>query len=111
MPDKFEHVRIGTRVRRSRHWYKQHTSWPRGQLGIVVDRNIYKAEDGSDALMTWPVVHWEGEHGPSGVHPLNVDVAVSAYLRGIEARRITRERHERLLARPVKGRRTGARSR
>jgi hypothetical protein len=105
MDDKFAGVRAGTLVTRSAHWYTQHTSWPRDQLGIVVNRNLYE-EDGR--LVTYPVIYWEGEIGSSSTHPLNTDVAPSKYRDELEARRTEREA---VGARGRRARRTGSRSR
>jgi hypothetical protein len=82
--DKFAQVRSGTLVRRSRHWYRIHTSDVKGQLGIVVDRDVH--EEGG-RLVTYPVIHWEGQHGPSGTHPDNVEIAPSAFTRALGIRR------------------------
>jgi hypothetical protein len=81
--DKFSEVRAGTLVRRSAHWHREHPNWPRGQLGIVVGSQFYDREEVSPGkgrgIITFPVIHWEGEVSPSGTHPDNADIADSAY--------------------------------
>jgi hypothetical protein len=87
--DKFAGVQPGTLVRRSKHWYSQHPSWAPHQLGIVIDRNVY-ARDESDprqGLITFPVIHWEGETSSSGTHPDNVELAPSKYQTAKRGRR------------------------
>lgn len=84
--DKFAGVERGTLVRRSRHWYRVHPGDVRGQVGIVVGRDIYEKTDGRP--VTYPVIHWEGQMSPSGTHPDNADIAVSAYRRALSRRRL-----------------------
>jgi hypothetical protein len=83
--DKFAQVRNGTLVRRSAHWYHEHPNWPRGQLGIVVDSDVYDrvevTPNGRRGIITFPLIHWEGEVSSSGTHPDNADIADSAYAR------------------------------
>jgi hypothetical protein len=55
----------------------------KGQLGIVIDRNVY--EEGG-RLVTYPVIYWEEQHGASGTHPNNVEVAPSAFKRALGIR-------------------------
>jgi hypothetical protein len=81
--DKFDGVKIGTLVRRSKHWHKVHPSDVKGQLGIVVDRNVYQ-EGGR--LVTYPVIHWEEQHGSSSTHPDNAEIAPSAFKRALGLR-------------------------
>ena len=81
--DKFANVRPGTLVRRSKHWYRVHPGDVKGQLGIVVDFNVY--EEGG-RLVHYPVIHWENQHGPSGTHPDNAEVAPSAFKRALGLR-------------------------
>lgn len=82
--DKFQGVQRGTLVKRSAHWYTVHKEWPRGQLGIVIDRNIYQE---GDQFVTYPVIQWEGEVSSSGTHPANVDIAPSRYMAAKARRR------------------------
>jgi hypothetical protein len=82
--DKFAGVQTGTLVRRSKHWYRVHPGDVKGQLGIVVGRNVY--EEGG-RLITYPVIHWEGQVSSSGTHPDNAEVAPSAFKRALGARR------------------------
>jgi hypothetical protein len=82
--DKFQGVQRGTLVKRSAHWYSVHKTWPRGQLGIVIDRNVYQE---GDRLVTFPVIQWEGEVSSSGTHPDNADVAPSKYRAALARRR------------------------
>lgn len=84
MKDKFQGVQPGTLVCRSPHWYREHPTWPRGQLGIVLDRNVYE-ENG--AFITYPVIHWEGEVSSSGTHPMNAEVVTSEYRKELARRR------------------------
>lgn len=78
-PDKFARVNVGTLVRRSSHWYREHGTWGKGQLGILTDKKVYQ-EDGH--LVTWPLIHWEGDVMPSLTHPDNAEVAPSTFTRG-----------------------------
>lgn len=82
--DKFSGVRTGTLVRRSKHWYRVHPGDAKGQLGIVIGRNVY--EEGG-RLVTYPVIHWEEQASASGTHPDNVEVASSAFKRALGLRR------------------------
>ena len=78
--DKFAGVQNGTLVRRSKHWYRQHPTWAPHQLGIVINRNVYSREPGEgEGLITFPVIHWEGEVSSSGTHPDNAELAPSKY--------------------------------
>jgi len=76
--DKFAGVKTGTLVRRSKHWHRVHPGDVKGQLGIVVDHNVYQ-EGGR--LITYPVIHWEGQPSSSGTHPDNAKVAPSVFSR------------------------------
>lgn len=82
--DKFQGVQRGTLVKRSAHWHKIHTTWPKGQLGIVIDRYV---EQQGDWLITFPIVQWEGEVSSSTVHPDNLDIAPSKYRATLARRR------------------------
>lgn len=81
--DKFQGVLTGTLVRRSKHWYQVHPGDVKGQLGIVIGRNVYE-ENGR--LVTYPVIQWEGQASSSGTHPDNAEVAPSAFQRALSRR-------------------------
>lgn len=81
--DKFQGIERGTLVKRSEHWYQVHPRWPRGQLGIVVDRFL---DDQGDHFLTFPIVQWEGEVMSSTVHPDNMEIAESKYRQACEDR-------------------------
>jgi hypothetical protein len=76
--DRFARVRIGTLVRRSKHWYREHPGYAKGQLGIVTGHHTFQ-EDGR--LITYPIIHWQTEVSPSTTHPANAEVAPSAFKR------------------------------
>jgi hypothetical protein len=78
--DKFQGVRTGTLVRRSKHWYEQHPGDKKGQLGIVIGRDVYQE---GDRLVTYPIIHWEEQASSSGTHPANVEIAPSAFRRAL----------------------------
>lgn len=82
--DKFEHVKIGTLVRRPVRWHLDPSNNVRGQVGIVVDRSIVQ-EYGR--LLTYPVIHWEGQHSASITHPDNAEVAKSLFERNLRRSR------------------------
>lgn len=82
--DKFADVRVGTLVRRSKHWYREHPNDPKGQLGIVLGWNTYQEVD---RHVTYPVIHWEEQASSSGTHPDNAEVASSAFKRALGRRR------------------------
>lgn len=69
--DKFQHVRVGTLVKRSAHWMKNHPAWDPNQLGIVTELETYLTGKG---IRTWPWVHWEGTGMASLTHPDNCDL-------------------------------------
>lgn len=88
--DRFAEVRNGTLVRRSDHWHREHPSYPRGQVGVVVSSEVYDREETlgeGRGLVTFPVVHWEGEVSSSATHPDNAEVADSAYARELARQR------------------------
>jgi hypothetical protein len=88
--DKFARVRTGTLVRRSEHWHREHPGYPRGQVGVVVGSEVYDREETlgeGRGLVTFPVVHWEGEVSSSVTHPDNAEVADSVYARELARRR------------------------
>ena len=72
--DKFEGLRTGTLVKRSRHWHETRSGSYKDQLGIVVGMEYYHQDDDpKKGLVTWPIVHWEGAVMGSLSHPDNVD--------------------------------------
>jgi hypothetical protein len=59
----------------------------KGQLGIVVGREVYPEGDG---LITYPVIHWEGQVSSSSTHPDNADIAPSTFQQNLDRRRSRR---------------------
>ena len=69
----------GILVKHSLHWCEQHCRVD-GKFGIVVAKEFFDIDSGT---ICYPVIHWEGEAGPSLTHPVNV-VPVNVELPMIE---------------------------
>ncbi len=111
MTDKFAGVPTGTLVCRSEHWYRNHPSDARGQLGVVIGREIYALDAHADGLTTFPIVWWENSPSSSMTHPDNIEVAPSVFKRELDRRAEERSRLEARLSQPPARRRRVPRTR
>jgi hypothetical protein len=70
----FRLIPVGTLVKRSAHWHKEHCRpkghYERRQIGVITNLKFFA--DKIAGVVCYPVIHWEGGVMSSMVHPANV---------------------------------------